>query len=101
MRQNLKVSPKSSGRPQDRWWPELPWDEPCSAPPLGILTSTVYQAAQELCPALVPGAEQRDDGAEVKVGEVAVFDEAVSERWLPAYFAGQQQKHFGPFLFFQ
>lgn len=52
-----------------------------------ILTSTVYQAAQELCLPLVPGTEVGDDGADVQVGEVAVLDEAISGWWLPTYFA--------------
>lgn len=101
MRQNLEVSPESSKRPHDRRWPEHPQDESSHAYHLSLLTSSVHQAAQELCPALVPGAEQGDDGAEVKVWEAAVFNEAVSEWRFPADFAGQQQKHFRPFLFFQ
>lgn len=68
---------------------------------LGILTSTVYQTAQQLCLALVPGAERGDDGAEVQAGEVTVPEEAGSPRQLPTDFAGQQQEHFREFLFFQ
>lgn len=101
MRQNLEVSPESSERLHDRRWPELPQGESSRAYHLSLLTSSVHQAAQELCPALVPGAEQGDDGAEVEAGEAAVFNQAVSEWRFPADFARQQQKHFGPFLFFQ
>lgn len=61
----------------------------------------VNQAAQELHLSLVPDTEVGEDGTEVEVREVTVFDETVPKWWLPAYFAGQQQKHFGPFLFFQ
>lgn len=61
----------------------------------------VYQAVQEHGPPLVPGPEVGEDGTEVEGREVAVFDETVPERRLPAHLSGQQQKHFGPFLFFQ
>ena len=67
----------------------------------GLLTSTVDEAAQELHPPRVPSAEAGDEGAEVKVGEVAALEEAVAQGRLPIYLAGQQQKHFRPLLFLQ
>lgn len=95
MGQNLKQSPKSSERPRTVALKGQVFRAHC------ILTSTVNEAAQELHPPRVPGAEAGDDSAEVKVWEVAAFDEAVSQWWLPTYFASQQQKHFRPLLFLQ
>lgn len=81
--------------------PGLPWDVlPVLTQHLG-LTSVVYQVAQEQGLPLVPGAEAGEDGTEAEVREVTVFDETVPGRWLPTHFAGQQQKHFRPFPFFQ
>lgn len=63
MGQNLKESPKSSERASTSG---VPRDKsPVSI--MSILTSTVDEAAQELHPPRVPGAEAGDDSAEVKV----------------------------------